>query len=156
LCSDHLIRGRVHRQLRGWPRPWRAGGRGMPEGPNMLSTTSPASSRAWLARRARLRPQMESREEEEEDDLRAQVGTGAVGRTGEFRSQYWWVGEPRAAAGPATGEAPEDEGLLGRHGGGPASGGSAAGESGDRGGLRSNRCQGGVSKLRRRNCARRG
>ncbi len=77
------------------------------------------------------------------------------GRTGEFRSQYWCVGEQRAAAGPATGEAPEDGGLLGRHGGDPASGGSAAGESGDRGGLRSNRCRGGVSNLRRQNCARR-
>jgi hypothetical protein len=42
----------------------------------MSSTTSPASSRAWLARRARLRPQVESREEEEEDDLRARVGAG--------------------------------------------------------------------------------
>ena len=128
----------------------------MLEGPNISSTTSPASSRAWEARRARLRPQVESREEEEEDDLRARVGAGAVGRTGEFLSQYWWVGEPRAAAGPATGEAPEDEGLLGRHGGDPASGGSEAGASGDCGGLRSNRCRGGVSKLRRRNCARRG
>jgi hypothetical protein len=156
LCSDHLIIERVHRRLRGRPGPRRAGGRGMLEGPNMSSTTSPASSRAWLARRARLRPQVESREEEEEDDLRARVGAGAVGRTGEFRSQYWCVGEPRAAAGPATGEAPEDEVLLGRHGGGPALGGSAAGGLGDRGGLRSNRCRGGVSKSMRRNCARRG
>jgi hypothetical protein len=105
----------------------------MLEGPNISSTTSPASSRARVARRARLRPQVESREEE--DDLRARVGAGAVGRTGEFLSQYWCVGEPRAAAGPATGEAPEDEGLLGRHGGDPALGGSAAGASGDCGGL---------------------
>ncbi len=156
MCSDHLIRGRVHRRLRGRPGPRRAGGRGMPEGPNMSSTTSPALSRAWLARRARLRPQVESREEEEEEDLRARVGAGAVGRTGEFLSQYWCVVEPRAAAGPATGEAPQDEGRLGRHGGDPALGGSTAGESGDRGGLRSNRCRGGVSKLRRQNCARRG
>lgn len=59
-----------------------------------------------------MRPQVESREEEEEDDLRARVGAGAVGRTGEFRSQYGCVGEPRAAAGPATGEAPEDEVRL--------------------------------------------
>jgi hypothetical protein len=128
----------------------------MLEGPNISSTTSPASSRARLARRARLHPQVESREEEEEEDLRARVGAGAVGRTGEFRSQYWCVGEPRVAAGAATGEAPKDECLLGRHGGGPPSGESAAGESGDCGGLRSNRCRGGVSKLRRRNCARRG
>jgi hypothetical protein len=79
LCCDHLIRGRVHRRLRGRPGPRRAGGRGMPEGPNISSTTSPASSRAQLAWQARLRPQVESREEEEEDDLRARVGTGTVG-----------------------------------------------------------------------------
>ncbi len=59
-----------------------------------------------------MRPQVESREEEEEDDLRARVRARAVGRTGKFQSQYWCVGEPRAAAGPATGEAPEDEGRL--------------------------------------------
>ncbi len=104
-----------------------------------FSTTSPALSRARLAWLARLRPQLESREEEEE----ARVGRG--GLTGEFRSQYWCVGEPRVAAGSATREAPRDEVLLGRHDGGPALGGSAGGEPGDHGGLRSNRCQGGVS-----------
>jgi hypothetical protein len=86
--------------------------------PNISSTTSPAWSRAQLAWLARLRPQVESREEEEEDDLRARVGGG--GRTGEFQSQYWWVDKPRVAAGSAKGEALANEGLLRRHGGGPA------------------------------------
>jgi hypothetical protein len=49
----------------------------MLDGPNISSTTSLALSRARLARLVRLRPQVESREEEEEDNLRARVGGGA-------------------------------------------------------------------------------
>jgi hypothetical protein len=57
------------------------------DGPNMSAITSPALSRARLARLAMLRPQVESQEEEEEDDHQGRVGGG--GRNGKFCSQYW-------------------------------------------------------------------